>query len=339
MDLLGRPDRREPGVPAAFGAGARRPLVQGVGDDLAAVVERHAVASGARRGRRSRRRHASASRRRPSSWSPTWTSPIVVQPDGVGSGVSSARALPMAGRAARTIICPGCRPLVSRSRSENPVGHADHALAAVAGGLDLVDRAADDVAEDQVVLRRPPLGDGVDLGLRVVDDLVDVAAVGAVAELDDAGAGLDELAQHGPLAHDPRVVAGVRGGGDRRDERVQVRGAADALDLAALGQLVGDGDGVGRLAAAVQVDDRVVHDLVRRAVEVGAADLLDDVGDRVLGDHHAAEHAALGVEVLRRGAVVAAATAVGARRRAVLEVLDRHLIPIVVIRTHVPWGV
>ncbi len=30
--------------------------------------------------------------------------------------------LPMAGRAARTIIWPGCRPLVSRSRSANPVG-------------------------------------------------------------------------------------------------------------------------------------------------------------------------------------------------------------------------
>ena len=131
------------------------------------------------------------------------------------------------------------------------------------------------------------------------------------------------------LAHDPRVVAGVRGGGDRRDEGVQVRGATDALDLAALGQLVGDRDGVGRLAAAVEVDDRVVHDLVRRAVEVGAADLLDDVGDRVLRDHHAAEHAALGVEVLRRGPVVAAATAVAvARRSAVLELLDRHQVPI-----------
>ena len=96
------------------------------------------------------------------------------------------------------------------------------------------------------------------------------------------------------------------------------------LDLAALGQLVRDGDGVRRLAATVEVDDRVVHDLVRRPVEVGAADLLDDVGDRVLGDHHAAEHAALRVEVLRRGAVVTATTAVRSRRRAVLELLDRH---------------
>ena len=58
----------------------------------------------------------------PSSRSPGRTSPIVVHPNGVGSGVSSASALPTAGRAAMTIICPACRPLVSASRSANPVG-------------------------------------------------------------------------------------------------------------------------------------------------------------------------------------------------------------------------
>ena len=50
------------------------------------------------------------------------TSPIVVQPDGVGSAVSRASAFPIAGRAATMIIWPGCSPLVSSSRSVNPVG-------------------------------------------------------------------------------------------------------------------------------------------------------------------------------------------------------------------------
>ena len=54
--------------------------------------------------------------------SPTETSPIVVQPDGVGSGVFSASALPTPGRAATMIIWPPCRPLVSASRSAKPVG-------------------------------------------------------------------------------------------------------------------------------------------------------------------------------------------------------------------------
>ena len=81
--------------------------------------------------------------------------------------------------------------------------YAGHRAVAVAGGLDLVDRALDDVADRQVVLGGAPLGDGVDLGLRGVDQVVDVAAVGRVAQLDDPGAGLDQPAQHGPLAHDP----------------------------------------------------------------------------------------------------------------------------------------
>ena len=58
----------------------------------------------------------------PISWSPAWTLPIVVHPVGVGSGVSRARALPMAGRAAMTTIWLGCRPLVRASRSAKPVG-------------------------------------------------------------------------------------------------------------------------------------------------------------------------------------------------------------------------
>src|SRR3546814_2217753 len=47
-------------------------------------------------------------------------------------------------------------------------------------GVDLVERRPDDVGQRQVVLRCPPLRDRVDLGLRVVDDVVDLAAVGGV---------------------------------------------------------------------------------------------------------------------------------------------------------------
>ncbi len=66
--------------------------------------------------------------------------------------IDAARAMsrpsvdfPMAGLAARTIICPGCRPWVSRSRSANPVGTPAIDPVAVARGLDLVDRALDDL--------------------------------------------------------------------------------------------------------------------------------------------------------------------------------------------------
>jgi hypothetical protein len=58
----------------------------------------------------------------PYNRSPTATSPMVVHPVGVGRGVSRASALPTAGRAATITIWPPCSPLVSSSRSANPVG-------------------------------------------------------------------------------------------------------------------------------------------------------------------------------------------------------------------------
>ena len=183
-------------------------------------------------------------------------------------------------------------------------GHTDHLARRPRGVLDLVGRGLEEVAEEVVVLAAALVGDLVDLGLRCVDDVLDVAAARAVAHLDDPGAGVDEAAQHGTLGDDLGVVARVRRGGHRRDELVEVGLPADAGQVAALGQLVGDGDGVGRLTAAVEVEDRVVDELMGRAVEVDAARDLQDVGDRVLGEQHPAEDTLLRMHVLRRDALV-----------------------------------
>ena len=172
--------------------------------------------------------------------------------------MSSPRVdLPTPGRAAMTIIWPACRPLVSSSRSRMPVGHAAAHAAAGGDGVELVHRRLQDVLEPRVVLAHPLLGDVVDLLLRAVDDVVDVAlaARGAVAQLDDAGAGLDQPPQHGLLGHDRGVVAGVGGRGRRRDQRVQVDRAAHLRQLVGAVELGGDGDRVGRLAPAVEVED------------------------------------------------------------------------------------
>src|SRR5699024_7800206 len=80
---------------------------------------------------------------------------------------------------------------------------------------------------------------------------------------------------------------------------------ADPSELTAAGELGGHGDGIGRLTAAVQVQDGVVDGLVGRAVEVIAAQGLHHVGNGVLGHQHAADHALFGTAVLRRGALEA----------------------------------
>ena len=68
-------------------------------------------------------------------------------------------------------------------------------------------------------------------------------------------------------------------------------------------QLVGDGDGVGRLTPVIQRLDRVVDVTVGRLVEVGCGEA--DLGrgaDGVGRQQHGAEQRRLGGEVVRRDA-------------------------------------
>ena len=60
--------------------------------------------------------------------------------------------------------------------------------------------------------------------------------------------------------------------------------------LAATFQLCGDGDGVGRLTAPVQIEHAVEQGLVSGPVEVSGPQYLNHVGDGVLGQQHPAEH-------------------------------------------------
>ena len=85
---------------------------------------------------------------------------------------------------------------------------------------------------------------------------------------------------------------------------MQVDRAAHLRQLVGAVELRGDGDRVGGLTPAVEVEDAVEDHLVRRTVEVRALQGLHDVGDRVLAEEHAAEHRLLGGDVLRRLPVV-----------------------------------
>src|SRR3546814_19208909 len=71
-----------------------------------------------------------------------------------------------------------------------------------------------------------------------------------------------------------------------RSQGVQVWRTAHALQLAAALQLVGDGDRIGRLAAAEEVDDGVVDDLVRGTVVVTATHHFADRKSTRLNSSH-----------------------------------------------------
>ena len=182
-----------------------------------------------------------------------------------------------------------------------PCRHTTRDTAVRCDRVDLVHRRLQQVFERYEVLRRAPLGDVVDLGLRAVHNVGHVGAVRAgVPVLHDPRSGLHKPSQQGLLRDDARVEPGVGGGRHRRDQRVQIRRSTDTPQQAAAIQFGGHRHRIGRFPAAVQVQDRVVDVLVRGPVEVARAQPLQHVGDGVLAQQHAAENRLFGGGVLRR---------------------------------------
>ncbi|OPZ48662.1 MAG: hypothetical protein BWY91_03168 [bacterium ADurb.BinA028] len=103
---------------------------------------------------------------------------------------------------------------------------------------------------------------------------------------------------------------------------MQERPAADPRERPALGQLVGNRDRIGRLAAAIEVEDRLIDRLVGRSIEVDSAQHLDRVGDGVLGQQHRAQHRLLGVDILWRKPIIPRPVEGTGK-----QLLDRHCFP------------
>ena len=166
--------------------------------------------------------------------------------------------------------------------------------------VDLVHRRLQEVLQRDEVLRGPALGDVVDLGLRAVHDLRDIGALRAgVAVLDDPGTRFDEPAQQRLLRDDAGIEPGIGGRRHRRDQRVQIRCAADPSEQIPPVELRGDRHRIRRLTAAIEIQDRVVDALVVGPVEVRRPEPLEHVGDGVLAQQHPAEHGLFGRLVLR----------------------------------------
>ena len=179
-------------------------------------------------------------------------------------------------------------------------GHAAGQPALRRDRVDLVHGGLQQVFQRHKVFGHPPVGDVVDLGLSAVDHVGDVGALRTgIAVLHDARAGLHQPPQQRLLRDDACVVAGVGGGRHGGDQGVQIGRAADAAQQPAAVQLGGDGDRVGGLAAAVEIEDGVVDVLVGRTVEVAGPEALEHIGNRVLAQQHAAEDGLLGRLVLR----------------------------------------
>lgn len=143
----------------------------------------------------------------------------------------------------------------------------------------------------------------LDFGFHRVLYVVELPFAG-VAQLRDPRSGLNQAAQDRVLVDDLGVVGGVGRGRHGLDQGVEVGRAADPDDLAALGELRSDSDGVDGLVLGVQVPDGVLDRFVVRAVVVPPLHGgVDDLFDRVRAQHLSAEHGRFRLLAVRRDAL------------------------------------
>src|SRR5829696_498643 len=137
--------------------------------------------------------------------------------------------------------------------------------------------------------------------LRVLDQRARFAVTLRDRLLDLLGGALQPPHQR-VLLDDLRVVLGAARRRDLGGEAGDDGAPADLVELAVLGESLGDRQHVHRIGFLVEPDDRVVDRPVAVAVEVLRLepDVEQDGLDRRLGDHHGPENRLLGLQVLGR---------------------------------------
>ncbi len=215
---------------------------------------------------------------------------------------STKLVLPIDGRAATMTRSDFWKPDVISSRSTKPARHAGDEAAVLLELLDELIAGIDELAHADESGAQPVLGDLEDRPLRVVEQVVGVL-LGVVRAHEHVGGRLDQPAQRGFFLDDLRVVLDVGRPRHAVGERADVGGAADLVELARPGQLVLQRDEIDRLAPIGQRDHLLEDAPVRVAEEIRRVDDLGRLVERLVVDEDRAEHALLGFEIVRQGAI------------------------------------
>ena len=218
------------------------------------------------------------------------------------SAMLSANAvLPMDGRPATTIMSPGCRPEVMRSRSTKPVGTpvmSDWLSRPV--GFHALDHFAEQgLDRTKPLLLRLPASAISKTGLGLVEQRLDVAPGRIERIAGDFVADGDQLAQHGTLAHDLGVAPDVGGRGRVVGDLAEIGEATGLIDLVRLFDGLKHRHHVGRTAHLDQLADVAEDAAMVVAVEIGLAHHVADAVPGGIVEQQAADQRLLGLDGMR----------------------------------------
>ena len=181
-------------------------------------------------------------------------------------------------------------------------GDAGAVAVAVIELVDLLEGAFEQFVDRHELARALAPADLVDDLFAAIERAVDIL-FGLEADLRNHRAGVDQPAQRGFLAHDPRVILRRRRRRHGLHQRGEIRQPADAFEQIAPPQFLRDGDLIERLAAIVQLQERGEDRLVSDRVEVDGRDDLADRRHHLAIDEDRPDHGHLGLEILRRDPV------------------------------------
>ena len=171
--------------------------------------------------------------------------------------------------------------------------------------LELLDHRVagiDELAELDEAGAQPVLGDLEDRPLGFVEQGVGVL-LGLVRTRQDVGGRLDQPPHRRFFLDDLGVVLDVGRARHAVGEGADVGRPADFFNLVRSRQLVLDGDEIHRLAAVGERHHLLEDAAVRIAEEVLGVDDLGGLVEDLVVDENRAEHALLGLEVVRQGAI------------------------------------
>ena len=168
----------------------------------------------------------------------------------------------MEGRAASTIISPGCRPSSMLVEIVEAGGNAGHALLSEQDRLDVLHGLLDQRPARACIGAVLRLGDVEEGLLGLAEDACRRPPRSRSSRPSASRAQSMISAQQVFLADDVDVVLGVGGGGRGVDQPFEERRAADLVQPAAVAQALGDGQQVDRPAlvhhVARQLEERLV---------------------------------------------------------------------------------
>ena len=198
----------------------------------------------------------------------------------------------------------GCRPgghFVEIGEAGRQSGHRALAFVALVQDLErFLHRRAH--RDETLAPARAGFGDAEHLLLGAFEDFLAAAPFRLEAVAGDLGAGIDQLAQHGFLAHDFGIGDDVRRARRRVRQLEHVARAADEFGQAVGVEPFAERHRVAGHVLVRQIADRAIDQAMILAVEIVFVELVGDAFPRALVEHQAAEHRLFGVDGMRRHA-------------------------------------